>query len=308
MNLKTKSQDEPVAAAISPDIRLGAVSLVVSDLDSQIAFYGDILGFQLHWQEGHRAGMGAGREDLLHFVEMKDSIRPSRATGLYHTAILVPTKRDLAQLLKRIAETRTPMQGMSDHGTHLALYLPDAEGNGIELAWDRSKDQWPDLATILAEGTPAAMRKLTAPLDVDDLLSELKQNPGDWPGMPPETQVGHVHLYVSDLDSTRAFYHGLLGFDITLDSNQFGMIFFSAGGYHHHIGTNIWNGAGAPPPPANAAGLQYFTIILPGQDDLTALVERIRRDGVPVEPVENGFMLRDPAQNGVTLTTTCFSC
>jgi catechol 2,3-dioxygenase len=301
MNLKTKAQDESMAA-IHPDTRLGAVNLVVSDLDSQIAFHRDILGFQLHWQEDHRVGMGAGSEDLLHFVERNDSIRPRRTTGLYHTAILVPAKRDLAQLLKRIAETRTPMQGMSDHGTHLALYLPDAEGNGIELAWDRSKDQWPDMATILKEGTPEAMRRLTAPLDVDDLMSELNQNPGDWNGMPTGTQIGHVHLHVADLAATRYFYHGLLGFDITLESEQFGMVFFSAGGYHHHIGANIWNGAGAPPPPANAAGLRFFTIYLPNQKELTSLLERVRQAGVAAEPVEHGFLLRDPAQNGVLLT------
>jgi catechol 2,3-dioxygenase len=307
MNQKL-SRNAEKTVGIHPAARLGAVSLQVSDLDRQIAFHQDILGFKLHWRKDYQAGMGAGGEDLLRFIENKSAVRPGRTTGLYHIAILVPNKRDLAQLLKRIAETRTPMQGMSDHGTHLALYLPDAEGNGIELAWDRAKEMWPDMASILKEGTPAAMRTLTAPLDVDDLMSELKQKPGDWSGMPPQTQVGHVHLHVSDLESTRAFYHGLLGFDITLESDRFGMIFFSAGGYHHHIGANIWNGAGAPPPPANAAGLQYFTVLLPDQLELMEVSNRVQQAGLPVEPVENGFLLRDPAQNGVTLTTKCFSC
>jgi catechol 2,3-dioxygenase len=301
MNLNT-STNLDTHFKIHPATRLGPVSLAVTDLERQIAFHRDILGMKLHWREGDQAGMGAGGEDLLQFVERRQATRPGRTTGLYHTAILLPTKRDLAQLLKRIAETRTPMDGMSDHGTHLALYLPDAEGNGIELAWDRSRDQWPDLASILAEGTPAAMRRLTAPLDVDDLLSELKHEPGEWEGMPPETQVGHVHLHVSDLNETRQFYHDLLGFDIKLESSKFGMIFFSAGGYHHHIGSNIWNGAGAPPPPPNAAGLRSFTVILPDQHELAGLIERIHQAGLPVETLQDGYLVRDPAQNGVTLT------
>jgi catechol 2,3-dioxygenase len=289
---------------IHPATRLGQVELLVKNLDAQVSFHQEILGMKLHWRDQGQAGLGAGGEDLFHFVELKQAERVRRTTGLYHTAVLLPTKRDLAQLLMRISETRTPMDGMSDHGTHLALYLPDAEGNGIELAWDRPKAQWPDLATIVAEGTPAAMRKLTAPLDVDDLLSELKQKPGDWPGMPPETQVGHVHLHVADLNATRDFYHGLLGFDIKLESDRFGMIFFSAGGYHHHIGANIWNGAGAPPPPANATGLSYLTIVLPDAGELNALVSRIRSAGLPVEPLQNGFMVRDPSHNGVFLTAS----
>jgi catechol 2,3-dioxygenase len=301
MNLKT-SVESRTMAAIHPATRLGAVKLMVGDLDRQIAFHRDILGFQLHWRDDEQAGMGAGSEDLFRFIEHQDATRVRGTTGLYHTAILVPTKRDLAHLLQRIAETRSPMQGMSDHGTHLALYLPDAEGNGIELAWDREKSLWPDMASILKEGTPAAMRRLTAPLDVDDLMSALQQDPGEWEGMPAGTQVGHVHLHVSDLGTARAFYHGLLGFDITLQSDQFGMAFFSAGGYHHHIGTNIWNGAGAPPSPANAAGLQHFTIALPDETELKILVERLRQADFAVEPVQNDFLVHDPAGNGVLLT------
>jgi len=286
---------------IHPAAQLGPVDLTVMNLERQVRFHQDVLGMQLHWRQDNRAGMGAGKDDLLRLVEQKDAVVSRRTTGLYHTAILLPAKRDLAQLLMRIYQKRSPLQGMSDHGTHLAIYLPDAEGNGIELAWDRPKESWPNLATILREGTPDAMRRLTAPLDVDDLLSELKLNPGDWSAMPVETQIGHVHLHVSDLAASRYFYHDLLGFDVTLESERFGMIFFSAGGYHHHIGANIWNGAGAPPPPANAAGLRWFTVRLPDSAHLGALVDRVRRSGWQIEPASDGYLLRDPASNGIRL-------
>jgi catechol 2,3-dioxygenase len=289
---------------IHKDTRLGLVELVVKDLARQVQFHQDILGMKLHWQENGSAGLGAGGEDLLQFIQRPDAVRTGRTTGLYHTAMLLPEKRDLAHLLLRIHEQRAPLQGMSDHGTHLAIYLPDAEGNGIELAWDRPQDVWPDLSTILKEGTPAAMRRLTAPLDVDDLLQELNDQPADWQGMSSETKIGHIHLHVSDLQATRDFYGDLLGFETTLESDKFGMVFFGAGGYHHHIGANIWNGAGAPPPPENAAGLRRYSIVLPGVSELNALVEHLRRYDWPVEQVANGYQLYDPAKNGVFLTSS----
>jgi catechol 2,3-dioxygenase len=302
MNLKSITHPES-HTRIHPATRLGPVELTVKDLDRQLAFHQEVLGMKLHWQENGRAAVGAGGDDLLRFTELKEAVQVHRTTGLYHTAILLPAKLDLAQLLVRIHEKRSPLQGMSDHGTHLAVYLADTEGNGIELAWDRPKDQWPDLASILKEGTPAALRRLTAPLDVDDLLSEIERNTGPWQGMPAGTQIGHVHLHVADLNLTRDFYHDLLGLVITLDSDTFGMVFFSAGDYHHHIGANIWNGAGAPPPPANATGLSFFTLILPDAAGLDALVERIRAAGYPVDQQQGGYLVRDPAQNQIRLTS-----
>ncbi|HSV85136.1 MAG TPA: VOC family protein [Levilinea sp.] len=296
--------DVRTGQTIHPETRLGAVELAVMDVNRQVSFHKEVLGMTLHWQQDHRAGMGAGGEDILRFVERKDAVQVRRTTGLYHTAILLPSKRDLAQLLMRIHEKRSPLQGMSDHGTHLAIYLPDAEGNGIELAWDRPKAQWPDLAAIMKEGDPAGMRRLTAPLDIAELLSEAQNRRSAWEGMSAGTKVGHVHLHVSDLKATRHFYHGLLGFDITLDSDPFGMVFFSAGGYHHHLGANIWNGAGAPPPPANSAGLRSFTIVLPEIAHLEALVSRVREAGQEIERNEDGYLLRDPSGNGIRLIAT----
>jgi catechol 2,3-dioxygenase len=281
--------------------RLGAVRYTVADLGRQIDFYGEVLGFKLHWREGSEAGLGAGQEDLLRLSEVHGARRVRGTTGLYHTAFLVPNRVDLAQLLNRIAVTRTPIQGMSDHYTHEAIYLPDAEGNGIELAWDRPREHWaPLLEQIKREGIEAMM-KVNGPLDVDSLFGELERNPAEWSGLNSGTQVGHVHLHVADLRTTKRFYDTILGFDTVMEGEQMGATFFSAGGYHHHIGTNVWNGKGAPPPPEDATGLRYFTVVLPDVADLEAVVEKVRGLGVEVETREEGALMRDPVRNGVLL-------
>jgi catechol 2,3-dioxygenase len=288
------------APVIHPATRLGHVHYTVANLESQVAFYQNILGFKLHWQEGDSAGLGAGPEDLLRLTHLPNARRVSGTTGLYHTAFLVPTRWDLAQLLKSIAQTRTPIQGMSNHGTHYAIYLPDAEGNGIELAWDFPQEQWPK--------TFAEMLSRNRGLHPQEVFSALTEDDAPWEGLNPDTRVGHVHLHVSDLASTDHFYRQVLGFEIPFDLTgapaQFTetALFLSAGGYHHHIGTNIWQGHGAPPPPADATGLRYFTVVLPDQTELQNVLARVREDGIPTEQTENGVLLRDPSHNGLLLT------
>ncbi|MEZ4671842.1 MAG: VOC family protein [Anaerolineae bacterium] len=287
------------APVIHPATRLGHVHYTVANLDNQIAFYRDILGFKLHWREGNAAGMGAGKEDLLRLTQVDGTREVQGTTGLYHTAFLVPTRLELAQLLRSIAITRTPIQGMSDHGTHHAIYLPDAEGNGIELAWDRPKEMWPK--------TLEEMIRNNRGLSPDTVFSVLTEDDAEWQGLDAGTIVGHVHLHVSSLKPTNHFYHEVLGFglpfDMTKAPRQFAdtAIFFSAGGYHHHIGTNIWQGEGAPPPPKDATGLRYFTAVLPDSDELERVRARLNEANVPAEQTENGLLIRDPAQNGLML-------
>jgi catechol 2,3-dioxygenase len=286
-----KAQDAPT---IHPATRLGAVHYTAADLDRQIAFYRDILGFKLHWREGDSAGLGAGGEDLLRLTEVPGARRVRGATGLYHTAFLVPTRWDLAHLLKRIIETRTPIQGTANHGTHLALYLPDAEGNGIELAWDFPREQWPRTGEEMLLNNRA--------MDIDALLGALAENPAPWEGLDPATRVGHVHLHVADLDRTEHFYHDVLGFDQPFElPARMGAKFFAAGGYHHHIGANTWQGAGAPPPPDDAVGLRHFTIALPDAAERARVLARVRDAGIAAEPVEGGSLVRDPSGIGVLL-------
>ncbi|MFO7264584.1 MAG: VOC family protein [Limnochordales bacterium] len=283
--------------SIHPATYMGPVHYTVNDLDRQVAFYRDILGFRVLRQEGRTAVLGAPDRELVRLTEVPGAPRPRGTTGLYHTAFLLPTRWDLAHLIYRIAATRTPIHGHSNHGTHLAFYLPDAEGNGIELAWDFPKEQWP-----MRNGRMRFEDLPREGIDIPELMKELERDPRPWPGLPAGTVVGHVHLHVSDLDTARRFYHELLGFDVTMDDRRFGAVFVSAGGYHHHIGMNIWKGVGAPPPPEGAAGLRWFTVVLPSAEELARLLDRLRAAGVePLEDGDGGVLVYDPSRNGVRL-------
>jgi catechol 2,3-dioxygenase len=286
---------------IHPDTRLGAVHYTVADLGRQSAFYQERLGFRMHWRQAHSAGLGAGGEDLVVLTQVPGARPVPGTTGLYHTAFLLPTRLALAKAIERIAQTRTPVQGGSNHGTHLALYLADPEGNGIELAWDFPREVWAPLVALLRRNAIEALSQMRAPLDVRGLLDEAGRHPGKWPGLPAGTRVGHGHLQVTSLVSTSDFYHGLLGFEAMFNMPQMGAAFFAAGGCHHHIGANTWAGAGLPPAPAHASGLDEFTILLPGQSELDSPVERLKRAGVQLEAGATGILLRDPSQIGVRL-------
>lgn len=299
----TPAQTADAAPVISADTRLGPVHYTVADLGRQLGFYQERLGFQLHWREGRSAGLGASGADLLRLTEQPGA-RPARGTtGLYHTAFLFPTRLALAQAIRHIAATRTPVQGGSNHGTHLALYLPDAEGNGIELAWDFPRAVWEPIVAKMRTGNLAELTDtMRQPLDVDALLAEAQQAPAAWAGLPAGTTVGHVHLHVADLEATTRFYHSLLGFETIFNLPEMGAAFFSAGGYHHHLGGNLWNGPGARPAPADATGLRDFTIVLPDAAELERVLERLGRAGWAVQRSASGVRLQDPARIGVRLT------
>lgn len=278
---------------IDPDTKLGYVHLTVSDLDRSLAFYQEIIGLQLQRREEQTAYLGAGRGDLLKLTGRPDARRVSGVTGLYHFAILVPSRPALARSLRQIAETRTPVQGFADHGVSEAIYLPDPDGNGIEIYRDRSREQWP-----FANGE---LQMVTDPLDVEGLLGELAGQAETWAGLAPETILGHVHLHVADIAEAETFYREIIGFDLM---QRFGhsASFLSAGGYHHHLGLNVWAGRGAPSPPEDALGLREYVIQLPGQTELDRVVDRVQQAGIAIEEWPEGWFLRDPARNGLILT------
>ncbi|RPI94392.1 MAG: glyoxalase [Chloroflexi bacterium] len=289
--------------SIHPATKIGTVSLKVASLENQIAFYQQALGFQLHWREGNRAGLGAGGTDLLQLSEEPNLKKYSRVTGLYHFAVLFPNRRELARALARLFVLKYPNYP-TDHIMTKTTYLDDLEGNGIELYAESPEDgTWTmangEYVTRRADGSLSDGRE---PLDVDALMTHLKEDDRLDVPIPPETRVGHIHLHVRDIDEAVDFYHGILGFDVMGVARSFRMGFVSAGGYHHHIGLNTWQGEGAPPPPADAAGLRHFTIELPDQDALDEVVARVGRAGIPANQTEEGLLLYDPSQNGVVLT------
>ena len=297
------TQASPAEAfSIHPRTRLGPVHLKVANLEGQLAFYEQLIGFQTHWREGQEAGMGAGGEDLLRMTEIEATGRLPGRSGLYHFAVLLPDQRELARAIGRLLQARYPNYP-TDHIMTKTTYLDDPEGNGIELYADSPEDGDFGFADGVfyarrADGTESNGRE---PLDLERQFSHLK--PGDRldQPMPPGTKIGHVHLHVADLMAAFRFYQGVLGFDDMGYSTHFRMGFVSAGGYHHHIGMNTWAGEGAPPPPETAPGLRSFTIVVPSHDELLVLENRIKEAGLGADVKEEKLLLRDPAENGLRI-------
>lgn len=278
---------------ISPAAQIGAVALTVSDLDRSLDFYTNKMGFKLQERAEGTARLSAGGETLLALTERPGARKMPRTTGLYHFAVLVPTRFHLAQALRSLAEGEAAFQGAADHGVSEALYLADPDGSGIEIYVDRAAADWPRDA----EG---ALQMGTAELDLDGLLAELQADPRSWNGLPEATRVGHVHLHVSNLARSEVFYTGVLGLKL-MQRYGSAAAFLSAGGYHHHVGINTWAGAGAPPPPPDSVGLRWFSLRLPDSAALEQVAARVRAAGLPLEERPEGLFLTDPSGNGIIL-------
>jgi len=277
--------------SLPPNLTLGYVHLTVADLNRSLPFYQQSLGFKLHGREGDTAYLGAGGPDSLLLTERPNAQSYRGRTGLYHFAILTPSRLELAHSLRRIAETQTPVQGFADHYVSEAIYLADPDGNGIEIYRDRPRSEWRD-----AEGN---FRMGTDPLDIDSVLAELDGRDEAWNGLDPATVLGHMHLHVRNIPEGQKFYCDVLGFDLMASLGS--ALFVSAGGYHHHIGMNIWGTAGASPPPPESVGLRYFTVHLPDRAEVDKVLSRVREANAPIEEHPQGWLIRDPSQNALVL-------
>jgi catechol 2,3-dioxygenase len=283
-------------AQIDAGTALGTVRLTVSDLDRSGVFYERAIGLRPTELDDGTLAFGVTGERPL--IELRgDSAAPRlnrRAPGLYHLAVLVPTRLDLAFALARLAETRWPLDGASDHLVSEALYLSDPDGNGIEIYRDRPRQDW------RYDGDQLQMS--TLPLDLDGVLGELRAATELQTLAPGGTTIGHVHLQVSDIAEAEAFYHGVLGFDVMVRGYP-GALFVSAGGYHHHIGLNTWHSAGAVPTAQGSVGLRSFEVSLPDERSLEAVLARIDAASIPSTQEHGGVLVRDPFGGGVVLRT-----
>jgi catechol 2,3-dioxygenase len=300
MTLPSPSVDK--AASIHPATTIGRVSLAVGSLENQIAFYQQVLVFVQHWRRGNEAGLGTSGRELLHLVEMPNLKRFRRVTGLYHFAVLFPNRRELARAVARLFAMRYTNYP-TDHIMTKTTYLDDPEGNGIELYAESPEDgTWSlsngEYITRRADGSLSDGRE---PLDVEALFSHLTEEDSLDTSVPVATRLGHVHLHVRDLREAVDFYHNMVGFDVMGVVDSFRMAFVSAGGYHHHVGLNTWQGENAAAPPPDAAGLRYFTIELPDRAELARILARLDRAGIPADQTEQGILLHDPSQNGLLL-------
>jgi catechol 2,3-dioxygenase len=275
--------------AIAAATRMGAVHLTVADLARSLDYYERVVGLHVQQRNGNVAHLGTGGEDLLVLHEEPGAEPAPRNTGLFHFALLLPTRHDLARWLAHAANNQIRLEGMSDHLVSEALYLRDPDWHGIEIYRDRPRAEW--------ERDGEFVKMATLPLDVEGVLSALDGGEGEFEHMPLDTTMGHVHLQVADIPAAESFYSELLGFDLQARYGDQAS-FLSAGGYHHHLGANVWNSRGAPPPPAGAAALRHFTVLLPDDDELARVAERI--PGAAPDP-EGGVRVKDPSSNTMVL-------
>ncbi|MGI8920469.1 MAG: VOC family protein [Solirubrobacteraceae bacterium] len=285
----------PTAVSIHPDTAVGCVRLIVSDLENERGFYERVIGLQLIGSAGETATLGATASAPL--VELVGDpgapARPRRASGLFHLAILVPSRAELAQSLRRVSDAGWRLSGASDHLVSEALYLDDPEGNGIELYRDRPREEWTYRDGKLAMST--------LPLDLEGVVAELPADADDPDeGMPASTRIGHVHLQVGNLEDAERFYHGLLGFDVVVRGYP-GALFVSAGAYHHHIGLNTWSSLGGGAPPPGSRGLDRFDVIVPDTDELARLRGRLSAAGLEPQELDGAAIVADPFGNRVRL-------
>ena len=273
-----------------PTIYVGEVNINVTNLEKSLTYYRDFMGFKVLEKRENKVVLTAdGKTPLLTLVQPENvSPKEGRTTGLYHYAILLPSRADLAAFLKHIIQASGGQMrlGAADHYVSEALYFDDPDGNGIEIAHDRDSAEW--------NWTGNHVSMATVGLGGDDLLAEAKE---EWTGMPADTLIGHIHLHVSDLEKTREFYVNGLGFDVVTEFP--GALFTSHNGYHHHIGLNVWNGVGAPKPADNSVGLNWFTLQFPDETARNEAKEKLEKVGATVKSVNDYYVVEDPS--GITI-------
>lgn len=270
---------------------VGAVHLNVADLSAAASFYQQKIGLAV-LDEGNgsvRLGAPDSQTHLLTLTEQPGGQPSAGGTGLYHFALLLPSRRELGRVLRHFAVTQTPLQGLSDHGVSEAIYLADPEGNGIEIYRDRPRDEWPMGG--------AGVEMITQAMDVDGVLAAA-DTAGAFESLPPETIMGHIHLHVASTSEARRFYGDLLGLDL-MQQMAGSALFMSRERYHHHVGLNVWRRGAPSVIEPDTLGLRWYVLDL--GDEKPGAVARLQDADVPMEQRDDGLFVRDPAGNGIVL-------
>lgn len=271
---------------------VSSVSIQVLNLQRAIEFYTNTLGLTVLNQDEYQVELSAnGKDSLLSIVQLENGIKKvPRTTGLYHFAILLPSRKELGKILNHFIKNQVPLQGASNHGISEAIYLSDPEGNGIEIASDTDPKKWKwknGQLDVFSEN---------GPMDIKSVLSESQDE--EFTKLPADTIMGHIHLHASELKNIRRFYEEALGMDVVIDLPR-QALFFSYGKYHHHLAVNVWNGIGAPTPPSNSVGLRNFLLRLPDSISLEEIESNFMNMKIPYSTTEKGLAVRDPSGNNI---------
>ena len=273
-----------------PPPHIGRVALAVADVERSIRFYSDVMGLALLSRDGNVAQMGAGDTPLL-LLHGQPGLSPvRRATGLYHFALLLPSRADLGDALQHYVDANAPIGGFADHAVSEAIYLTDPDGHGIEVYRDRPRAEWPYTGNTLGMTT-----------DPIDFQGVLRAQSGAWRGLPPGTMMGHIHLQVASIAATEQFYINQLGLDLVIRYGP-SATFLAANGYHHHIGANTWAGGGLPPAPADAARLLWYELRQPDAAAVDAIAARLEAAGYAFTREADGLRVVDPSGIALLLT------
>ena len=272
-----------------PNIFVGEVNIKVKDLDNSLAFYQNIIGFQLLEKTNRIATLTTNGKTPLVTLEQPVDVIPKaeHMTGMYHFAILLPTRADLSVFLQHMVQTGYPL-GAGDHYVSEALYITDPDGNGIEVYRDRPSSEW--------KWKNELVEMATEQLDARGILAE---SDAQWHGLPASTIMGHLHLHVSELKKAEEFYTKGLGFKIVSYYPQ--AAFLSTGGYHHHIAINTWQGVGAVTPPKNSVGLNWYTLVFPDEAARNNVIKQLQQLGAPLTEEEDYYETKDPSGNPIRL-------
>lgn len=275
-------------------LHIGAVGLIARDLDLLAGYYQSLLGLSVLERSATVAKLGVNGVTLLE-IEHKPDARPddNRTAGLYHTAFLMPTRADLARWILHVAKSRVPTSGASDHDVSEAIYLDDPEGNGVEVYSDRPPEKWS------RDGRSILQR--TDPLDIDAIVREIDPSTATYPGAPAGLRIGHIHLRVGNVAQAEGFYCGGLGLDVT--RRRTGASFISSGGYHHHVGANVWHSAGAGMRDKNMAGLSWFSVEAADDAALEAAKAGLTAANASVTASPAGLETADPWGTRIRLVT-----
>lgn len=272
-----------------PNIFVGEVNIKVKNLDYSLTFYQNIMGFQVLEKADRKAVLTTdGKTPLVTLEQPEDVVeKTARTSGLYHFAILLPSRADLSVFLRHLVQTGYPL-GAADHYVSEALYLNDPDGNGIEVYRDRPSDEW--------KWTNGLVEMATEELDGNGILAE---SDAEWKGLPAGTLMGHIHLHVADLKKAEQFYTKGLGFEIVSYYPQ--AAFLSTGGYHHHIAINTWQGEGAATPPKNSVGLNWYSLVFPDETVRENTIKQLKQLGALITEEADFYVTSDPSGNQIRL-------